>query len=188
MKAHICSIILTAAILGGGCHSQREASMPQTLSNVKVTTAFSPGTKLPASGKYAFVAFASESEQDPEIAVIDQRIQASLSGELKKKGYQPGEYGDIRFFVAYSLGLQQQLDVLIAKSETEGNEWIGALVIPNDYVSGALLVQIIDAQRMEPVWLGVFNADIAIASVSEQDKQERVSYAVRELLKSFPPR
>jgi len=45
----------------------------------------------------------------------------------------------------------------------------------------------IDAKSMEPVWLGVFNADITLASVSEQEKQERVNYAVRELLKPFPP-
>ena len=60
--------------------------------------------------------------------------------------------------------------------------------MPNDYVTGALLVQIIDAKSMEPVWLGAFNADMTLTSVSEQEKQERVGYAVHELLKNFPPK
>jgi hypothetical protein len=60
--------------------------------------------------------------------------------------------------------------------------------MPNDYVTGALLVQVIDAKTLEPVWLGVFNADITIASVSEKEKQERVGYAVQKLLTAFPPK
>ena len=80
------------------------------------------------------------------------------------------------------------INILVGKSKIEGNEWISALVVPNDYVSGALLVQIIDAKSMEPAGLGVFNAYITLAFVSEQEKQERVGYAVRELLKTFPPK
>jgi hypothetical protein len=123
-----------------------------------------------------------------EAAKVFQRIQTLLSSELKRKGYKPGEYAEINFFVAYTLQLQQQIDILVGKSKVQGNEWIVALVSPEDYVSGALLVQIIDAKSMEPVWLGVFNADVALSSVSEQKKQERVGYAVHELLKAFPPK
>ena len=166
----------------------KKAAVPQTLSNVNVRTSFSPNAKFPAGSKYAFVKFASDSEKDDEASMIYQRIQTALSGELKKKGYKPGEYAEINFFVAYTLQLQQQIDILVGKSKVQGNEWIVALVSPDDYVSGALLVQIIDAKSMEPVWLGVFNADIAITSVSEPEKQERVGYAVHELLKAFPPK
>jgi len=31
------------------------------------------------------------------------------------------------------------MDILIAKSKIQGNEWISALVIPNDYVSRRLV-------------------------------------------------
>jgi len=41
---------------------------------------------------------------------------------------------------------------------------------------------------MEPVWLGAFNADVVLKSVSEQEKQAESGYAVRELLKPFPPK
>ena len=182
------TIVLAAVIFIGGCNTEKKSAVPQTLSNVTVRTASSPAAIFPAGKKYAFVKFASDNVQDAEVGKIDQRIQTALSNELKKKGYKPGEYSDVSFFVAYALGLQQDIDVLVSKSKTQGNEWIVAIVAPNDYVTGALLVQVIDAKSMEPVWLGVFNADVTLASVSEKEKQERVGYAVHELLKAFPPK
>jgi hypothetical protein len=188
MKAQVLLIVLTAIPLFCGCQSDKKATEPQTLSNVSVRTSYSPAATFPEGSKYAFVTMASDSDQNPEVAKVYRRIQTSLSKELKTKGYQAGEYADIRFFVVYTLGLQQQMDILIGKSKIQGNEWISALVVPNDYVSGALLVQIIDAKSMGPVWLGVFNADVALVSVGEPQKQERVEYAVHELLKQFPPK
>ena len=180
----VCVMILTVT----GCSASKKAETPQTFSNVSVRTSYSPAAKFPAGSKYAFVKFASDSDLDDEAAMIAQRVQTALTNELKKKGYKPSEYTDISFFVAYTIGIQQQINILAAKSKVQGNDWITALVVPNDYVSGALLVQIIDAKSMEPVWLGVFNADITLAFVSEQEKQERVGYAVHELLKTFPPK
>ena len=188
MENKILFIILAAAVIFiGGCNLEKKAAVPQTLSNVSVRTSYSPTAKFPAGGKYAFVKFASDSEQEPEVALIGQRIQTALAKQLKEKGFKPVKYADVDFFVAYTVGLQHEINILTAKSKEPGNDWIGVLVIPNDYVSGALLVQMIDAKSMEPVWLGVFNADIALASVSEKQKQQRVEYAVRELLKTFPP-
>jgi len=78
---------------------------------------------------------------------VNQRIQTALSKELKKKGFKPGQYSGVGFYVVYNLGLQHQVDILIGKSKSQGNEWISAVVVPNDYVSGALLVQMIDAKN-----------------------------------------
>jgi hypothetical protein len=58
---------------------------------------------------------------------------------------------------------------------------------PEGYASGAFFVQIVNARKKKPVWMGVFNAEISLAEVSEQKKQARIAYAVRELLKSFSP-
>jgi hypothetical protein len=187
MKKGFVHFVLAAVIVLGGCHSDNKP-VPQTLSNVNVTTSYSSAAKFPAGSNYAFVTFASDEGRSDEADQIDRRIQKALSDELKKKGYKPGEYANINFFVAYTFGLQQQIDVLIGKSKVQGNEWISVVTTAKDYVNGALLVQIIDAKSMEPVWLGVFNADIRLVSVSEQAKRERVGYAVRELLKAFPPK
>lgn len=180
--------ILVAVIGIGGCTMGKKTATPGTLSNVGVRTSFSPAAQFPRGSHYAFVQFAAASDRSEEEARIEQRLRTSLSNELKNKGYKPGEYSDIDFFVVYTLGLQHEIEVLIGKSKVQGNEWITALVAPNDYVSGALLVQMIDAKKMEPVWLGVFNAEVALVSISERDKQERADFAVRELLKQFPPK
>jgi hypothetical protein len=187
MKCRKLFVILAAVILAVGCDLGKKTT-PSTLTNTGIRTSYNPSSKFPASSKYAFVQFASDDSQDSEVAMVDGRIKKALAGELKKKGYKPGEYEGVDFFVVYALGLQQQIDVLVAKSKVQGNEWITAVVAPSDYVNGALVVQMIDAKSMEPVWLGVFNADVALKSVSEQEKQERVKYAVSELLKSFPPK
>jgi hypothetical protein len=188
MKSLILSIVLAAIVFLAGCNMNNKAAMPETFSNVSIRTASSPDAKFPAGSKYAFVNFVSDIEQDDEAGMIYQRIQKSLSSELKKKGYKPGGHSDVSFFVSYAIGLQQEINVLVGESKTQGKEWISAIVVPNDYVTGALLVQVIDAKTMEPVWLGVFNADVAIASVSEKEKQERVGYAVQKLLTAFPPK
>jgi hypothetical protein len=187
MKKGFIYFILAAVIFFGGCNFGKKA-VPSTLSNVNVRTSYSPSAKFPTGSNYAFVTFAANEGRGDEADQIDQRIQKALSDELKKKGYKPGEYANINFFVAYTFGLQQQIDVLIGKSQAQGNEWISVVAMPKDYVNGALLVQIIDAKSMEPVWLGVVNADIRLASVGERAKRERVGYAVKELLKAFPPK
>jgi hypothetical protein len=187
MKKGVAYLLGAAVIIFGGCSSENK-NVPQTLSNVNVTTSCSPVAKFPAGSKYAFVTFASDEGRGDAADQIDRRIQKALSDELKKKGYKAGEYSDINFFVAYTFGLQQQIDVLVGKSQVKGNEWISVVAMPKNYVNGALLVQIIDAKSMEPVWLGVVNADIRLVSVSEQAKRERVAYAVRELLNAFPPK
>jgi hypothetical protein len=186
MDRKIISCILATMIVVGGCNSAKPTAMPATLSNVSVVTAQNPTAQFPAGSKYAFVRSASEIDQDTEAGLIVQRIQTALTSELKKKGFKPGEYSDVRFFVSYTLGVKQEILVLASKSKSQGNEWISAMLVPNDYVSGALMVEIIDAKTLEPVWVGVFNADIQLVSVDEGAKRERVKYAVQELLKTFP--
>jgi hypothetical protein len=185
MKKGCVYFFLAAVIIVGGCYSENKP-VPPTLSNVNVTTSCSPAAKFPAGSGYAFVTLASDEGRGDAADQIDRRIQKALSDELKQKGYKPGEYANINFFVAYTFGLQQQIEVLVGKSKVQGNEWISMVTTAQNYVNGALLVQVIDAKSMEPVWLGVVDADIRLVSVSERAKQERVRYAVRELLKAFP--
>lgn len=180
------SIVMVIAVCG--CSMFEKTTSPSTFANAGVRTSYSTAAKFPTGAKYAFVQYTSDYLQGSEAAMIDQRVKAALSAELKKKGYQAGEYEGIDFFVVYALGIQQQIDILVAKSKVEGNEWIAAVVSPNDYVNGAFVVQMIDAKSMQPVWVGVFNADVELKSVSEKEKQQRVGYAVSELLKQFPPK
>jgi hypothetical protein len=187
-SARVWMVLMVAVVTLSGCQMGKPAAVPATFSNVSVVTAADPSAKFPSGSRYAFVKYAADSDKTGEAAMVQQRIEKAMTEELKKKGFKPGEYSDIRFFVAYTIGLQHEIDVLLGKSKEQGKEWITAVVMPRDYVTGALLVQVIDAKSMEPVWLGVFNADMQLVSVDEQAKRERVGYAVHEVLKSFPPK
>ncbi len=188
MAKTIVTIILAAVLFISGCNMEKKSAVPQTFSNVGVRVSSSPEAKFPKGSKYAFIESASDSELTPEAAMIKHRIKTALTTELKKKGYKPGETGDVDFMVACALAVQHEVEVLMAESKEKGNEWMVAIVTPNDYVTGALLVEMIDAKTMKPVWLGAFNADVTLTSVSEKEKQERVTYAVHELLREFPPK
>jgi hypothetical protein len=180
--------VLVVVISVAGCTRGKNTPTPSTLSNVGIRTSYNPSVQYPKGAHFAFVQNAKANEGDEEETRIARRIQTALTNELTKKGYKPGEYEEIDFFVGYSLGLRHEIEVLVAKSKSQGSEWMTAIVTPDDYVTGALLVQIIDAKKMEPVWLGVFNADVALDSIGERDKQERADYAVGELLKLYPPK
>ena len=56
----------------------------------------------------------------------------------------------------------------------------------DDYVKGALLVEVIDARKFKPIWRGLCNANVTLNDVAEKEKDERVNYAVKELLRTFP--
>ncbi len=180
----ILFLVLAAAIAMTGCSKNKP---PKTFSKMSVKTSCNPEVKYPAGSRYALVKQVFELSENNEAAMINQRIQTALFNELTTKGYQMGEPTEADFLVGYSLKVQQEMDSLEALSKEQGNEWMGGILSPENVAGGALFVQIVDARNRVPVWLGVFNAEISLAAVSEQKKQERVAYAIRELLKSFTP-
>jgi hypothetical protein len=177
-------IILAAVIWAGGCDKD---TPPKTFSNMNVKMSSNPEVKFSVGSQFALVKQAFDLSQNDDAAMINQRIQTALANELTAKGYKASDPADADFFVGYSLKVQQEMDDLMIISKEQGNEWIAAILSPEGYAGGALFVQIVDARKKIPVWLGVFNAEISLSTVSEEKKQERVAYAVRELLKSFSP-
>jgi hypothetical protein len=150
------------------------AAVKKTLRELFIVGGVRKSFSLPRFSRgshYAFVQFAA-AVTAVKRGQIEQRLRTSLSNELKSKGYKPGEYSDIDFFVVYTLGLQHEIEVLIGKSKVQGNEWITALVAPNDYVSGALLVQMIDAKKMEPCG-GCVKAIVALVSIARPTNTKR---------------
>jgi hypothetical protein len=190
MRKGMVLVLLAAVIVLSGCQyfKGKEAAVPQTFSNVSVVTAYSPSATFPRGSTYAFVKLADETDLSDEAAIVQQRIEKALTAELKKKGYKASQGTEVDFFVVYTVGLRQEVNVLLAKSKKEGNQWMAAVVAPQNYVNGALLVEVIDAKKMEPTWVGVFNADVGLIKVDEQAKGERVAYAVQNVLKTFPPK
>lgn len=184
MRNKIVFVILAAAIATVGC---KKNTPPKTFSNMTVKTSSSPDAKFPAGSQFALVKQVFDVSQVDEAARINQRIQTALVDELTAKGYKASDSAEADFLVGYSLKVAQEMDDLAMISQERGNEWIASILSPEGYAGGALFVQIVDPRKKAPVWLGIFNAEISLASVTEQKKQERVAYAVRELLKSFSP-
>ncbi len=185
MKKVTLWISLVTAILIGGCNKN---TSPKTFSNMDVKTTYSTAANYPAGTGYAIVNLPSAVDPDSEEARIEQRIQTALANELTSKGYKPVNAAEAQFYVAWSLQVKQDIDVLAGMSDEPGNEWIAVILTPEEYVGGALMVQIMDARKKMPVWLGVFNANVELTDVGEQEKKERIAFAMRELLKSFPPK
>ena len=50
------------------------------------------------------------------------------------------------------------------------------------------MLEVSDARTGRTVWSAIWNANIALDEVSDQHKQERIVYAVEQLLKTFPPK
>jgi len=69
-----------------------------------------------------------------------------------------------------------------------GEERIKVVGFADDYMKGALLAEVIDAGRLKPIWRGVCNANVTLNNVAEEEKDERMNYAVKELLRMFPPK
>ncbi|MHC4553071.1 MAG: DUF4136 domain-containing protein, partial [Planctomycetota bacterium] len=69
-----------------------------------------------------------------------------------------------------------------------GEEWITVVGMPDDFIEGALVVDVIDYTNLRTVWRGVCHVNIALLEVSETEKQQRVQYAVKKLLETFPPK
>ena len=182
MQNKILLVVLAAVVLIGAC---KKNTPPKTFSKMNIKTSSSPEAKFPAGSQYALVKQTFDLSQHDEAAAINQRIQTALTNELAAKGYKTGDLADADFLVGYSLKVEQEMDDLMGLSKEQGNEWIAAILSPEGYAGGAFFVQIVDARKKKPVWMGVFNAEISLAEVSEQKKQDRVAYAVRELLRSF---
>ena len=184
MTNKIVLLVIATAIIMAGCGKNKP---PKTFSDMSIKTSSNPEVKYPAGSRYALIKQVFELSQNDEAAMINQRIQTALFNDLTTKGYRVSEPAEADFLVGYSLKVRQEVDILTTLSKEQGNEWIGGILSPENFAGGAFFVQIVDARKREPVWLGVFNAEISLAVVSEQKKQERVAYAVRELLKSFSP-
>jgi hypothetical protein len=83
---------------------------------------------------------------------------------------------------------EQGLQFLAARAETSDQEWLSIVGIPDEFIKGSLVIDVIEAKTLKPVWRGICNANVASVGVSEKEKDKRVKYAVQQMLKTFPPK
>lgn len=180
----ICCVFVVAVI--SGCSKPLE--QPETMSDMQVVTTYNPQAAFPKSAAYTFLRERPEQEDLPEDAqVIVRRLRDAIKDQLKDKKYKSAK-DQIDYIVDYEIVAEYSIGVLAERSEIQGEEWITVIGVPSDFIKGALVIDVIDAVKLKPVWRGVCNANIALAEVSEDEKDRRAQYAVQELLKTFPPK
>ena len=151
-------------------------------------TTYAPQAAFPASATYAFLRQRPEQEQGPEEAkVIVRRLRDAIKDELATKRYKPAK-GEIDYIVDYQLVAQYSVSILAERTQEDGQDWLTVVGVPDDFVQGALVIDVIDTATLKPVWRGLCNANIALADVTDEERNLRAHYAVQELLKTFPPK
>ena len=176
-------------MLMAGCAGESESTstMPATFSDVIVTTSYDPEASFSKEGSFAFLVY--QAELDPALgidyAAVDNRIREAIQKELTRKGFKYGITENLRYHVTYEVVVEPQYEQKIINPFDE--DWMTVLEL-KDYAKGALVVKFRNADSPKPIWAGIFNGSTLLGKVSEQEKEERVAFAIGELLKSFPPK
>ena len=177
---------LLAIVIVGGCTKTLE--QPESMSDIQVVTTYAPQAVFPASASYAFLRMRPEQENvSDEAKVIVRRLRDAIKDELSSKRYKPAK-GEIDYIVDYQLVAQYSVSILAERTQEDGQDWLTVVGVPDDFVQGALVIDVIDTATLKPVWRGLCNANIALADVTDEERNQRARYAVQELLKTFPPK
>ena len=180
-------LVVIANIIFSGC-SGRQQEAPGTISDIVISTTYDPQAKFPRTATYAFLRLKPEQiGLPPEALYIVKRLRNAIQDELKNKKYKLSESGEIDYIIDYRIVAEHNIEILDERSRFSGLEWLSVVGSPNNFIKGALVIDAIEVKSLKPVWRGVCNANIASAPVSEEEKQARSRYAVKELLKTFPP-
>ncbi len=185
-KIFILSIVVTNIVFNGCTNNQQ--TLPSTISDIVISTTYNPKARFPDTATCAFLRLDPEKEGlPPEAESIAERIREALQDGLENKKYKISKSGTIDYLIDYRIVAQQNVKILAERTQISGLEWLTVVGIPDNFIKGSLVVDVIDVKSLKPVWRGICNANIALAPVSEQEKETRVKYAVRQLLKTFPP-
>ncbi len=187
-KVKVGLSVAFCAVLVVGCAKElgSTSGVPDTLSNVIVTTSYDPEASFSNEGAFIFIV--CQREFDPALGVdyatVDNRVRMAVQKELMGKGFKYSAIEDPRYHVVCDVVVDPEYERAVLNEYDE--DWVTALN-QKGYVRGALVITFRNADSPKPIWVGVFNGDILRGEVSEQEKNERVAFAVGQLLKDFPP-
>ncbi|MHC4552286.1 MAG: DUF4136 domain-containing protein, partial [Planctomycetota bacterium] len=150
------TLALTMVLIVTGCQ-EPHATPPTTYSDMKIGTTFDPQTVFPKTANYDFIRVSPDEEGlSPEAVAIVNRVRKALAAELKAKGYsEKSQTGEVDFFVDYELVAQHNVTILAERAQAAGEEWITVVGMPDDFIEGALVVDVIDYTNLRTVWRGV---------------------------------
>lgn len=170
----------------------------------KVGYDFDRGTDFSAYHSYAWLSADQEKTGDrrADSSTVDMRIRIAVGTQLRLKGYQALAEGRPDFYVAYHVGLKDSSPSISSQYYSDGmaghafahsadtRKSGGATPTINEtpsYLTGSLLIDIIDAASQKLVWRGTAAGEVDPGLTSQQ-RDERTKAIVQKILSHFPPK
>lgn len=136
-------------------------------------------------------------------SAVDMRIRIAVGSQLRLKGYQKLSEGKPDFYVAYHIGLKDLSPTISSQYYSDGmagrafsysadtRAMSGEKQKPTiseapSYLTGSLLIDIIDAASNKLVWRGTAAGEVD-PGLTSQERDERTRTLVHKMLSHFPP-
>ena len=172
-------------------------------SSAKVGYDYDPGANFTAYHTYDWVAGEPEKTGDrrADSSDVEIRIRTAIAAQLLQKGYTKPASGQPDFYVTYHIGVNNltpdtstqyfskgmaghpsvhSVDTrTMGKKQEEVNQ-------PPSYMTGTLMVDVIDAASQKLVWRGTAAGEIDLGLTS-RERDERMRTITREMFSHFPP-
>ena len=165
---------------------------------------FDRSTDFSAYHTYAWMSGDQEKTGDrrADSSAVDMRIRIAVGTQLRLKGYQTLPEGTPDFFVAYHVGLKDSSPSISTQYYSDGmaghafshsadsRSASGAAPSLNEtasYLTGSLLIDVIDAGTKKLVWRGTAAGEVDPGLTSQQ-RDERTKAIVHSILSHFPPK
>lgn len=143
-------------------------------SSISVNTDFDPTADFAKYKTYSWAPYADGQVPGPS----DKRLMTAVDTEMQAKGYElVEEQADM--ILQYQAGVQ---DKIYVDSMRYGYGWGTTDVY--QYEQGTLILNVIDHERKEIVWVGTAKAAVD----SSSPNPEKLNSAVQMLLDRFPPK
>ena len=170
----------------------------------KIGYDFDRSTDFSAYHSYAWLSGDQEKTGDrrADSSTVDMRIRIAVGTQLRLKGYQTLPEGEPDFYVAYHVGLKDSSPSISTQYYSDGmaghafshsadsRSASGAAPSLNEtasYLTGSLLIDVIDAGTKKLVWRGTAAGEVDPGLTSQQ-RDERTKAVVHSILSHFPPK
>jgi hypothetical protein len=165
---------------------------------------FDRSTDFSAYHTYAWLSGDQEKTGDrrADSSAVDMRIRIAVGTQLRLKGYQTLPEGTPDFYVAYHVGLKDSSPSISTQYYSDGmaghpfshsadsRSASGSAPSLNEtpsYLTGSLLIDVIDAASKKLVWRGTAAGEVDPGLTSQQ-RDERTKAMVHKILSHFPPK
>lgn len=170
----------------------------------KIGYDFDRSTDFSAYHSYAWLSGDQEKTGDrrADSSTVDMRIRIAVGTQLRLKGYQTLPEGEPDFYVAYHVGLKDSSPSISTQYYSDGmaghafshsadsRSTSGPAPSLNEtpsYLTGSLLIDVIDAASKKLVWRGTAAGEVDPGLTSQQ-RDERTKAIVHKILSHFPPK